>query len=137
MTLDDRINDRDEQRIISKMKGDGSEFFAMNHLPPVIRSPHYFPRPFGACVHHSCNTYAYRRKHINTYTHKHVHKTYTMQRGQRSAKVTLTFFSNDTESLCSDRIIDLQYPALEELRIDKFCERERRCKAVKNFTRKK
>lgn len=67
------------------MKGDDSEiFFAMNHLPPVIRSLYYFPRSLARAAHTPCNEDDEKRQGDSH------------------------FFSNDTEPLFSDRIIDLQ-----------------------------
>lgn len=94
-TANFEINNRDEQKIILRMKGEGSQFFAMNHLPPVIRLLYYFPRPLARAFIARAATCIY------TFTWTYV------QRRRQSAKVTLTFSRTTLNLPYIDRIIDL------------------------------
>lgn len=79
------MDDRRERRTISRMKGDGLEFFAVNHLPPVIRSLYYFPRALA-------RAFIVAAVAVRTYTHVQRAATRTAKRQGDSH-----FFPNDTE----------------------------------------
>lgn len=85
------MSDRCERKAISQMKGDGSEFSTVNHLPPGNEIGIIFS--MSACIHI-----------VIAATHT------TCRAATRTAKRQgdSHFFPNDTESLRADRIIDLE-----------------------------
>lgn len=101
------MNDRGEQRIISKMKGDAirnlfrDESSASGNKIAVL-----FSTITRTCMHRSCNAHKHTRAPCNEDDEKRQGDSH--------------FFPNDTEPLFNDRIIDLQH---ERLSINK-----KRCK---------